>query len=83
MGEQLNPTTYTWIVGLQERNLDTFILEVPLRLRKVEWGVVRRSMPVILSAEPLQPYCQPVPVRQERDLVGRHLGSVARFCRWS
>jgi len=39
-------TTYTWIIRLKQRNLDTFILEVALGLRKVQWGMVWRSVPI-------------------------------------
>ena len=37
--------TYAGVVGLKQSNLDTFVGEEALGLGKVNWSVVRRSMP--------------------------------------
>jgi hypothetical protein len=37
--------TYTRVIGLQQGNLDAFVLEVALGLGQVQRGMVRRSVP--------------------------------------
>jgi hypothetical protein len=70
----VNPT-YTGVVGLKQGNLDAFILEEALGLGQVQRSVVRRSVPgpALIPEEKERKKDRRVPVRQEGDLVSRHV----------
>lgn len=67
------------VVRLKKSNLQALILEITLGLSEVQGGMVRRSVPLQVSniLRRLKAL-QLLPVGEESDLVGRHIGQVSR-----
>lgn len=69
----------TRIIRLQESNLNALILEKSLGLSQVQRSVIRRGVPFVqgqsMISKRLQKQRASQPVRQESDLVGRHVGA--------